>query len=101
MMGRRGDGQGQFFYSFDLDEVVPADHLVRQIDAVHRSRHLHIGENDIRAAACGKILAGFVRVMSLDDPESRFPKLISKAVANEKFVLDNENTRLFSLQRWD
>jgi hypothetical protein len=34
MMGRRGDGQGQFFYSFDLDEVVPPDHLVRQIDAV-------------------------------------------------------------------
>src|SRR5258705_5728493 len=34
MMGRRGDGQGQFFYSFDLDEVVPADHLVRQIDSV-------------------------------------------------------------------
>ncbi len=34
MMGRRGDGQGQFFYSFDLDEVVPADHLVRRIDAV-------------------------------------------------------------------
>src|SRR5882757_5015541 len=34
MMGRRGDGQGQFFYSFDLDEVVPADHLVRQIDAI-------------------------------------------------------------------
>jgi hypothetical protein len=23
MMGRREDGQGQFFYSFDLDEVVP------------------------------------------------------------------------------
>jgi transposase len=34
MMGRREDGQGQFFYSFDLDEVVPPDHLVRQIDAV-------------------------------------------------------------------
>jgi transposase len=34
MMGRRGDGQGQFFYSFDLDEVVPPDHLVRQIDAI-------------------------------------------------------------------
>jgi transposase len=34
MMGRRKDGQGQFFYSFDLDEVVPPDHLVRQIDAV-------------------------------------------------------------------
>src|SRR6202043_1942554 len=25
---------GQFFYSFDLDEVVPPDHLVRQIDTV-------------------------------------------------------------------
>jgi hypothetical protein len=29
MMGRRKDGQGQFFYSFNLDEVVPPDHLVR------------------------------------------------------------------------
>ena len=34
MMGRRENGQGQFFYSFDLDEVVPCDHLVRQIDRV-------------------------------------------------------------------
>jgi transposase len=34
MMGRRKDGQGQFFYEFDLDEVVPAEHPVRQIDAV-------------------------------------------------------------------
>src|SRR5712675_914483 len=34
MMGRREGGQGQFFYAFDLDEVVPRDHLVRQIDAV-------------------------------------------------------------------
>jgi hypothetical protein len=30
MMGRREGGQGQFFYSFDLDEVVPPDHLTRQ-----------------------------------------------------------------------
>ncbi len=34
MMGRREVGQGQFFYSFDLDKVVPPDHLVRQIDGV-------------------------------------------------------------------
>jgi transposase len=34
MMGRREGGQGQFFYVFDLDKVVPPDHLVRQIDAV-------------------------------------------------------------------
>ena len=33
-MGRRKGGQGQFLYSFDLDEVVPPDHLVRQIDDV-------------------------------------------------------------------
>jgi transposase len=31
-LGRREDGQGQFFYSYDLDKVVPPDHLVRQID---------------------------------------------------------------------
>jgi hypothetical protein len=30
MLGRQESGQGQFFYSFDLDKVVPADHLVRQ-----------------------------------------------------------------------
>jgi len=34
MMGRREGGQGQFFYEFELDKVVPSDHLVRQIDAV-------------------------------------------------------------------
>jgi len=34
MMGRRSGGQGQFFYAFDLDKVVPADHLVRQIDSM-------------------------------------------------------------------
>jgi transposase len=34
MMGRREDEQGQFFYSFDLDKVVPPNHLVRQIDGL-------------------------------------------------------------------
>jgi transposase len=34
MIGRREAGQGQFFYSFDLNKVVPADHLVRQIDGL-------------------------------------------------------------------
>jgi len=34
MMGRREDKQVQFLYAFDLDKVVPADHLVRQIDEV-------------------------------------------------------------------
>ncbi len=33
-MGRRERGQSQFFYAFDLDKAVPADHLVRQIDGV-------------------------------------------------------------------
>src|SRR6202012_5182315 len=34
MLGRQESGQGQFFYSFDLDKVVPRDHLVRQIDGL-------------------------------------------------------------------
>ena len=34
MMGRRKDEQGQFFYSFDLDQVVPSDHLVRRIVSI-------------------------------------------------------------------
>jgi guanine deaminase len=34
MMGRQEGGQGQFFYTFDLDKVVPSDHLARPIDAI-------------------------------------------------------------------
>ena len=34
MMGRLKHDQGQFFYSFRLDEVVPGDHPVRQIAGV-------------------------------------------------------------------
>src|SRR6195256_2854986 len=34
MMGRQNNDQGQLFYSFCLDEVVPDDHLVREIAAV-------------------------------------------------------------------
>src|SRR5215212_6245284 len=34
MMGRSSQDQGQLFYSFNLDDVVPDDHLVRAIAAV-------------------------------------------------------------------
>ena len=34
MMGRLKHDQGQFFYSFCLDEVVPDDHLAREVAAV-------------------------------------------------------------------
>jgi transposase len=34
MMGRRKSEQGQLFYAFDLETVVPDDHLVRRIAAV-------------------------------------------------------------------
>jgi transposase len=34
MMGRLESDQGQFFYEYRLDSLVPADHLVRKLDAV-------------------------------------------------------------------
>lgn len=34
MMGRCNHDQGQLFYSFNLEEVVPDDHVVRQVAAV-------------------------------------------------------------------
>ena len=34
MMGRLNHDQGQFFYSFRLDEAVPDDHPIRAIAAV-------------------------------------------------------------------
>src|SRR5438309_10458292 len=34
MMGRSSRDQGQLFYSFNLEEVVPDDHLVRAITRI-------------------------------------------------------------------
>ena len=34
MMGRLNHDQGRLFYSFCLEEAVPADHLVRKVAAV-------------------------------------------------------------------
>ena len=34
MMGQSVGGQDRLFYEFDLEDVVPADHLLRRIDAV-------------------------------------------------------------------
>ncbi len=34
MMGERSGSQGQFFYRFDLEKRVPADHFLRKIDTV-------------------------------------------------------------------
>ena len=34
MMGRLTSDQHRFFYEFDLEELVPADHLLRGIDRV-------------------------------------------------------------------
>jgi len=41
MMGRRNRDQGQLFYSFRLDEVVPDDHRVREIAAVLELSWVH------------------------------------------------------------
>lgn len=40
-MGRSKSEQGQFFYAFNLDDVVPPDHLVRQIDDLLDLRWVH------------------------------------------------------------
>ena len=34
MMGQQGGTQDKFFYSFNLDDHVPQDHLLRGIDVV-------------------------------------------------------------------
>lgn len=41
MMGRRDDGQSRFIYNFRLEDHVPADHLVRKIDAVLDTGWVH------------------------------------------------------------
>ena len=40
-MGRRTGFQERLFYEFDLEDVVPADHLVRRVDGVLDLSWLH------------------------------------------------------------
>jgi len=56
MMGKRGSAQDKLFYSFNLDNHVPQNHLLRGIDAVldlgDLRRHLapfysHTGRPDL------------------------------------------------------
>ena len=42
MMGRLRHDQGQFFYSFRLDEAVPGDHPIRQIASVLDLSWVHL-----------------------------------------------------------
>jgi len=41
-MGRLKHDQGQFFYSFRLNEAVPGDHLIRQIASVLDLSWVHL-----------------------------------------------------------
>ena len=41
MMGRQARGQERLFSEFSLDEIVPADHMVRRIDAVLDTSWVH------------------------------------------------------------
>lgn len=61
MMGRRENGRGQFFYSFDLDEVV---HLIIRFAGCTRSWHLITRTRaDLRLTRCliiRMLLVGYV-----------------------------------------
>ena len=41
MMGRQSGGQKKLFYSFNLDDHVPTDHLLRGIDQFLDLSELH------------------------------------------------------------
>jgi transposase len=69
MMGRLDQNQGQFFYSFYLDDVVPGDHRVREIAAVLDLSWVHaelaphysaIGRSSIDPVLVRMLVLGYV-----------------------------------------
>src|SRR5271166_6308031 len=59
MMGRREGGQGQFFYSFDLDKVVPPETLMTY-ESARRVRHGKWSRRSFIQATGAGIAAGAV-----------------------------------------
>src|SRR5262245_16211180 len=71
MMGRLKRDQGQFFYSFRLEEVVPADHRVREIADVLDLSWVHAeplpwhscaGGGAVQSIRCGRMAERATRV---------------------------------------
>ena len=65
MMGERSGSQGRFFYRFDLEERVPADHLLRKIDAV-----LDLSEAAVAARAALQPYWSALDRSGADDPDA-------------------------------
>jgi hypothetical protein len=65
MMGRLTGGHGQLFYAFNLDEVVPADHVVRRIDAVLDLGWIHKELADFIRNSVSKLWRYFFRENTL------------------------------------
>ena len=59
MMGRLNHDQGQLFYSFSLEEIVPDDHLVRKIAAVLDLSWVRADRTTLRSRV--RAMSGFVR----------------------------------------
>ncbi len=60
MFERRESGQGQFFYAFDLDKVVPPDDLVRQIDGLLDLSWVHNWHRSTRILAGLRLIVDYV-----------------------------------------
>ena len=76
MMGSKDDGQAQFFYAFELEALIPQDHLLRGIDRFldldELRTHLapfysHTGRPSDLPALTGPTAAAFDGTWKLDD----------------------------------
>ena len=59
MMGARIGGQDRLFQEFGLDDIVPADHLLRRIDAAFDLDRTGLQSADLSTEALAKDEADF------------------------------------------
>jgi hypothetical protein len=82
MMGRQDRDQGQLFFEFSLDEMIPTDHLLRPINVFATAvladlhRRDHGGQQKIKrsghaAVRPSQLAACFIRILPVKDLRRR------------------------------
>ena len=75
-------------------EMVRSAKTAGQVRSAHRTRHVHIGEQQPDASGCFEQLHGLIRISGFDYPVTRIRQHVGCSHALEHIVIDDHNQRV-------